>query len=154
MTIKTHLTAQEEGVIESGIQLRITEPTSPVDNQVWIRTDLRRIKARIGGQTVVLSRGRTQSLELIGSTLDTSLSDTFYKNIATGEVLTLANLADGSRADIMIYNTSFSNITVSISNQNKWANGEDGVILANSRKLFIFIKVGEDIVISSKAFPV
>lgn len=38
MTIKTHITKQEEAQVEKSVQVRAADPGSPVTNQVWINT--------------------------------------------------------------------------------------------------------------------
>lgn len=153
MATKTHLTAQEESVAESGVQMRNTEPSSPVDGQVWVRTDHRRIKAKIGSDIVVLSKGNTASLEVTGLTVDCSLTELFWKNIAENTILTLENILDGYGIDILVYNTSGSQVELSISNQTKWANGTTGLIPANSKVMFKMLRVLNDIVITPTPFP-
>lgn len=54
MTTKTHLTKQEEGATERSVQVRASDPLSPVLNQVWINTTSKLLKWFDGAATQVI----------------------------------------------------------------------------------------------------
>lgn len=68
MTRRIHIARQEEAVPEKGLQIRSNDPSSPIENQLWLNTATNSINvAKSGGviklndttfsETVVITRG-------------------------------------------------------------------------------------------------
>lgn len=111
MTTKTHITAQEEGVKETGIQIRTSDPSSPQNETTWINTVEKSLKFRLGGDTLILAKGDAIQ-ELIGDTLECEKFNVFYKNISSNESFILSNLVDGQYIQLFITNTAISPVTI------------------------------------------
>jgi len=152
MSIKTHLVAQEENVSESGIQLRNDEPSSPVEQQIWIRKDQKRLKAFVDGQIVVLSKGNPFSVAISGTDIDLAISESFYKTISSSTQFNLLNLNAGDRIDFTITNSGASPVDVSFVQEVLFADGTNGTLAASQTKLFTVLKVDTRIVVRASTF--
>lgn len=152
MAIKTHLLAQEEDVSESGIQLRSDEPSSPVDQQIWLRKDQKRLKAFIDGQTLVISKGNSFSVAIDNVDIDYAISESFYKSILDSTQFNLMNFNAGDRIDFIITNSGASPVDVSFIQEVLFADGTDGTIASSQTKLFTVLKVDTRIVVTASIF--
>jgi hypothetical protein len=152
MAVKTHLVSQEENVSESGIQLRNDEPSSPVDQQIWIRKDLKRLKAFVNGQVVVLAKGDPFSALISGVNIDYAVSQSFYKTVSTSTQFNLMNLSAGDRIDFTITNNGASSINVTFIQEVLFADGTNGTIAASQTKLFTVLRVDTRIVVRASTF--
>jgi hypothetical protein len=111
MTTKTHITAQEEGVKEVGIQIRNADPVSPQNETTWLNTTENSLKFRNEGETFILVKGDSIQ-ELIGNTLECEKFNVFHKSINTNESFTLSNLVDGKYIQLFITNTHSSPVDI------------------------------------------
>jgi hypothetical protein len=152
MATKTHLVSQEENVPESGVQIRNDEPSSPVDQQIWIRKDLKRLKAFIDGQVVVLAKGEPFSTQISGTIIDYAISQSFYKTVSSNTQFNLMNLNAGDRIDFTITNSSASPVDITFTQEVLFADGTNGTIAASQTKLFTVLKVDTRIVVKASTF--
>lgn len=122
MTTKTHLVQQEYNVTESGVQIRQSDPTYPADSQIWLNTEQKRIKARLGEETYVIARGGAFSRELLDDTvIDMSELEACQKRASEDVTLSLINGVPGRRLHVSISNIGVNEITFSFE--------KDGAIL-------------------------
>jgi hypothetical protein len=98
LTSRKHLGKQAENVDESGVQLRDTDPVSPVVNQTWINTTQRKLKTRTLTSTLVLAEGEfSDAIEIPPSNIiDLGQSRAYFKEILSDyELLDAQNFVEG-----------------------------------------------------------
>jgi hypothetical protein len=152
MTTKTHLTSIEESVDEQGIQIRNDEPSSPVENQIWVRRDQKKIKARIGSETVILAEGDPSSLLITALDIDASLSNTFHKAVTSNQEFSILNIPSGRKISLLIDNTSLSPINVTFTNSFIFDETENGQVASDSIKLFTILNVNGLLYVASSSY--
>jgi hypothetical protein len=107
MATKTHLGYQEEGILETGLQIRIDDPITPVENQCWLNTTEQRLKLRKSGITLILIEGIGEAIEIPPSTIcDLLDARSFFKTVSNNYSLEFASFNSGMTASIRIDNTS------------------------------------------------
>lgn len=113
MTTKTHLTSQEEGIKETGIQVRSDDPSSPVDDQTWLNTSQNKMKVFKDGQTRVILVGSQAAKILTVPTLECESFETFFYEANSNTNFTLQNLTDGKVVNLFVKNIDTSPILAS-----------------------------------------
>lgn len=109
ITERKHLGRQEEAVNETGVQIRATDPSAPVPEQLWINTSQNRVKYFDGLSTVVLVAGHIgAALEVPPSgILDAAVSRSYYKNVTANYAITsFDNFPDGVTVFLKVQNTN------------------------------------------------
>lgn len=90
MAKTTHIAKQEEGQTENSVQLRATDPGSPVTDQLWLNTSDNKIKYYNGASTVETVAGISPTLYQINIlsadvTSVSAVSDLSFTNLNIGE---------------------------------------------------------------------
>jgi hypothetical protein len=117
---RRHLGRQEEDINETGVQVRSSDPVSPVLNQTWINTTQNRLKYFDGTNKVVLVEGTIGAAQEVpvSGVLDAVATRSFYKDVTTDfSINSFLNFTEGLTVFLKIKNTNLdvkevTNITV------------------------------------------
>ena len=116
MAIKEFLTYQSEpaitGSIEKGIQLRASDPFSPISNQLWINTTEGNVKINNAGNITVISETYPVGYTLPALAVDATNGISFKSTISANSTYTFSNFVTGSVWNLIITNTDISSHTL------------------------------------------
>lgn len=152
MAKKIHVTAVEENIRESGIQVRIDEPVTPIENQIWLNPSTGAIKTRKNGETIVVFKGRSTSIEVTGNTVNASLANQFYDSINSNKVYIIENLFDGEAIHLSVENVAAVNLEIEFDINTVVSNGEDLEVLQGTTKIFTIRKLNNILLVSTQSF--
>jgi hypothetical protein len=152
MSTKIHLTAKENEIDESGVQIRSSDPVAPVADQIWIKSDQRKLKAKIGSETVVLAKGDSATVSLSSNVVDSSIGDTFTFSTDSNVQFSVINKANGQSIKILVTNTSAESISVDFDSLYIFSDDENGEVAANRSKLFSIILIEGELFVQGSNF--
>lgn len=149
---KTHIVSQEEGIKDVGVQVRASDPISPVADQTWINKTQRRLKTRDGSETIILASGPTATAVLSGATLDAVLADSFSDVVTGAKEYTISNLQSGKRISLLVQNTDDAAAAISFTNAVIYDENENSQVDANSDKLFTIFNIDGEYYVSGTQY--
>lgn len=112
---------QEEELIDRPIQIRQTDPVSPVENQIWYNWYEQRLKIfKSGIITIIADAGAMGASEVpVSQILDFSNNMNFFKVLAPASptsynIAAVNNMPEGYEHSLHIINTGSANVTISL----------------------------------------
>lgn len=106
---RRHLGRQEESVNETGVQMRATDPVSPVSDQTWINTSQNKMKYFDGDSVVVLHEGHMgAAIEVpVSGIVDAVASRSWFKDVnADYTINAFNNFPEGLNMYLRMRNTA------------------------------------------------
>jgi hypothetical protein len=141
---KTFLDYTVEGGTEKGIQIRSTDPVSPVENQVWINTTETALKYYKSGTKYILTQWAIPPVTVAAGSVDANSGNIFYKAITADQTFTFDNFAVGMEWTLIVYNNSSSNKTLTFPANTRLNDSvSDAVLLPYTTTLFKFVYIND-----------
>lgn len=132
----------ETGTDERGVQIRSSDPISPVDKQVWINLVDKAFKVRNGATTILATQGWPISATIPLLDIDANSGIVFYKSISIDSTFTFTNFVSGMQWQVFINNSDVNPHTVTFPVGTMYQDAvNDPIIAAGTTTLFKFVKI-------------
>ena len=146
MSINKFLTYQFEpatGSVEKGLQIRASDPVSPIASQVWLNTVQKAVKIYDGSTVWVTTQGWPASYDNTGNTtIDANNGINFTTTISTDTTFTFNNFVSGMQWQIFITNSDVSNHTMTFPALVQYQDAANDIIInASTTNLFKFVYI-------------
>ena len=142
MSTKTHIGRQEEATIETGVELRISDPGSSVDTQTWVNKTYNTFVTNTSSSNATL-RKFDGVVQLPAYNLDANWGKA-YKIISVDSTFTFSNFADGTIVELTVINSDLYNShTLTFPSGIKYVDTTNDVILGvTETRVYTFTQIG------------
>jgi len=145
MSTKTHIGRQEEATTETGVELRTSDPNSPIDTQTWVNKTYSTFVTNTSSSNATL-RKFDSVIQLPAYNLDATWGKA-YKIISTDSTFTFSNFADGIVVELTVINSDLANShTLTFPSGIKYVDSVNDVILSPTEtRIYTFTQIGSTI---------